>query len=60
MGAFKDIAKSIGNVMDQTYERNQKIDEMTRQIVKRGYELDPIEARKVAKILVIHAEVTWK
>lgn len=60
MGAFKDIAKTVGDVMDKQYERNKKIDEMTRQIVKRGYDLDPIEARKIAKILVTHAEVTWK
>lgn len=60
MGALKDIAKAVGNVMDKTYERNQKIDEMTRQIVKRGYGLDPIEAKKVAAILVDQAEVTWK
>jgi hypothetical protein len=60
MGRFKETAKTIGKVADALIQRNQKIDEMSRELTRRGYGLDPVEARKVAKVLVDRAEVTWK
>ena len=40
-------------------EREREIDAMTEQIMKHTYDVDLSAARKVAKALVSHAEVTW-
>jgi hypothetical protein len=60
MGKFKETAKIIGKTADALIARNQKIDKMSRELTRRGYGLDPVETRKIAKILVDRADVTWK
>ena len=40
-------------------EVNREIDEMTEQIMKHTYDVSLTDARKVARALVSHAEVTW-
>lgn len=60
MGKFKTAMNFLGEMAEASYERNQKIDEMTRELMRRGYDLDAIEVRKIARVLVNHAEVTWK
>lgn len=59
-GKFREAMKTLGEVADAYAKRSQKVEEMTRQIMRRGYGIDPIEAKKIAAILVDHAEVTWK
>lgn len=60
MGKFKNAMKTLGEVADAYGERNKQIEDMTRELVRRGYDVDPIEAKKIARVLVDSAEVTWK
>jgi hypothetical protein len=59
-GKFKNAMRIAGKTMDAMYDRNRKIDEMNRELMRRAYGVDPVEARKIAAVLVDRAEVTWK
>lgn len=59
-GRFKSALSFIGEMAEATYDHNQKIDEMTRELMRHGYNLDVVEVRKIARVLVNHADVTWK
>jgi len=60
MGKLMNALEAVGKVASALGERNMEIDEMTRELMKRSYGVDPIEARKIATVLVDRAEVTWK
>lgn len=60
MGRIKEVARTLGKVADAYMERQDRIDAMHREIMKRSSGVDPIEARKIAATLVDRAEVTWK
>jgi len=60
MGKIKNALKTLGEVADAYATRSNKIEDMTREIMRRGYGLDPIETKKIATILIDHAEITWK
>lgn len=60
MGRFKTAMKVLGEISDAHYVQQKKVDDMTRELSRRCYGADPIEVRKIATVLVNHAEVTWK
>lgn len=60
MDRIKNGLKTLGKMADAYAERNQKIDNMSRELMRRAHGVDPVEARKIAAVLVDRAEVTWK
>lgn len=60
MSKFKNAMKTLGQVASAYADRNAQIEEMTRELSRRSYDVDPVELRKIAAVLVDRAEVTWK
>lgn len=60
MNKFKSALKFTGSMLDNMYEQNLKVKEMTQQIMNRSYGVEYAEAEKIARVLVNHAEVNWK
>lgn len=60
MGKIKNAVNILAKAADSYVERNQKIDAMQRELMRRAYDVDAVEARKIAAVLVDRAEVTWK
>jgi DNA-binding transcriptional regulator/RsmH inhibitor MraZ len=60
MGRFKNAMKVIGEGLNAMAEHDQKVREMTRKILSHSYGLEYDHAEEVARVLVNHAEVTWK
>jgi hypothetical protein len=60
MSIFKDTVKALVTISEATIARNNKIDSMSLEIALRGDDIDIMEAKKIAAILVDCAEVNWK
>jgi len=60
MDKIKNTLKFIGKMADNMYEHNQKVTEMTQQLMRKGHNLDLETTKQIAGILVNQAEVTWK
>lgn len=60
MSKFKSALKTLGSVATSIADHENAVNDMTAELLKRSYGVDPAEARKIARTLVSHAEVTWK
>lgn len=60
MGKIMNALDAVGKAIEHSAELNRRIDKMTSELITRDRTLDLTEARKVARILVTQAEVTWK
>jgi hypothetical protein len=60
MGKIKSALSTAGKVLDAYADRSLKVNDMTNEIMRRCYDVDADQARKVAAVLVDRAEVTWK
>jgi len=61
MGKFKNILQGLGEIADDWAAAHQKIEELTDQLVKRTYDVDRAEARKIASMLIRDADpIVWK
>jgi hypothetical protein len=59
-GRIKKALSFTGDVLNAMGETNARVNDMTNEIMRRSYGVDADQARKVAQVLVHHAEVTWK
>lgn len=60
MGKFKSAMRTFGQVVDAMYERDQKVKELTQKLLNKTYGVDYDQAEKIARVLLDHAEITWK
>lgn len=62
MGKFAKILDVTASLLEASADRRKKIDEITDQIVRKGYgRVSASEARIVAEILADNTEsITWK
>ena len=60
MGKFKDTMKFIGDTASAWSEHENKVNELTDELMKRTYNADREDVKKVARVLITQAEVTWK
>lgn len=61
MGKFTEALSIAAKALDSYAIRQQKINDLTDQLMRRTYDVDASQARKIAEILIDRADpITWK
>jgi len=61
MGKFTEALSIAAKALDSYGARQQKINDLTDQLMRRTYGVDASQARKIAETLIDRADpITWK
>lgn len=60
MNKFKSAMKIVGKVLDTAIEDQKKINDMTDILMQKSWGVEREQAKKIARVLIQEADVTWK
>lgn len=57
---IRDILGALGEAAETFAMQEEKVNELTDKLMRKTYGLERDDVKKIARVLVTQAEVTWK